>query len=66
MRSFFHRQATYFIWGFVVALLILTAFDIGIRDLAFYAAISAAVGVCLSAIIFALARRFPDEANPEL
>lgn len=60
MRSFFRRQTTYFIWGFAAALLIITAFDIGIAQLTLYAAYSAAAGVVLSAVIFILERRFPD------
>ncbi len=60
MRRFFRRQTTYFIWGFAVALLVITAFDIGVGQLTLYAGISAVAGVVVSAIVFMLERRFPD------
>ncbi len=65
MRSFFRRQLTYFIWGFAVALLIVIAVDVGFGRLVNYAAIAAAAGVVVSAIIFMLGRRFPDSKPPE-
>ena len=65
MRSFFRRQLTYFIWGFAAALLIIIAIDIGFGRLVNYAAIAAAAGVVVSAIVFMLGRRFPDSKTPE-
>lgn len=64
MRSFFRRQLTYFIWGFAVSLLIIVAMKIGFGELVNYAAISAAVGVVVSGVIFMLERRFPDTKPP--
>ncbi len=64
MRNFFRRQFTYFTWGFALALLIIVAADLGFDQLMIYAAIAAAAGVVVSAIIFLLERRFPDNRPP--
>lgn len=61
MRRFFRRQITYFVWGFAAALLVIIAIDVGFGRLVNYAAIAAAAGVVVSAIIFMLDRRFPDD-----
>lgn len=65
MRSFFRRQLTYFIWGFAIALLIIVAIDVGFAQFVKYAAIAAVAGVAVSAVIFMLGRRFPDNKPPE-
>ncbi|MBI2765332.1 MAG: hypothetical protein HYX53_05385 [Chloroflexi bacterium] len=63
MRRFLRRQATYFVWGFAIALAIIVAWQVGVSDLLMYAAYSAIVGVIVSGAMFYLERRFPDAPN---
>ncbi len=65
MWSFFRRQTFYFIWGFAISLAAIVAWRVGVSDLVNYAAISAGVGIVVSAAIFFLERKFPDNTpNP--
>ncbi len=64
MRSFFRRQVSYFVWGFAAAMVVIVAIDVGFGRLVNYAAIAAVVGVIVSAVIFMLERRFPDNSPP--
>ncbi len=63
MRNFFRRQATYFIWGFAISLVLIVAYEVGVDRLVKYALTSAIVGVVVSAGIFFLGHRFPDTPN---
>lgn len=65
MWSFFRRQTFYFIWGFAISLVAIVAWKVGVSDLINYAAVSAIVGVAVSAAIFFLERKFPDRAPTE-
>ncbi|MCZ2109245.1 MAG: hypothetical protein LC118_06735 [Dehalococcoidia bacterium] len=63
MWSFFRRQATYFVWGFAIALVAIVAYNVGVSDLVKYVITAAIVGVVVSAAIFFLERRFPEHRN---
>ncbi|MBA4179568.1 MAG: hypothetical protein C0506_03175 [Anaerolinea sp.] len=60
MWAFFRRQTFYFIWGFAISLAVIVAWKVGVSDLLNYAMISAVVGVVVSATIFFLERKFPN------
>lgn len=60
MWAFFRRQTFYFIWGFAISLAVIVAWKVGVSDLLNYAMISAVVGVAVSAAIFFLERKFPN------
>ena len=63
MWRFFRRQATYFSWGFAIALAAIVAWDVGVSDLVRYALTAAVVGIVVSVGIFFLERRFPDSGE---
>lgn len=63
MWHFLRRQATYFVWGFAIALVICVAYALGTSDLIKYIVISAIVGVVVSVGLFFLERQFPEETS---
>lgn len=63
MWHFLRRQATYFIWGFAITLVICVAVALGTSELIKYIIISAVVGIAVSLALFFLERQFPDETN---
>lgn len=60
MWRFLRRQATYFVWGFAIALVAIVAYDVGVSDLVKYVITAAIVGLVVSVGLFFLERQFPE------
>lgn len=65
MWRFFRRQATYFVWGFAIALVAIVAYDVGVSDLVKYVVTAAIVGLVVSVVLFFLERQFPDDRGAQ-